>query len=55
MNGKKRGEVLVPPAAEEAEVKALALADSNVAQHLAGKTIRKIVYVKSRLLNLVVS
>jgi leucyl-tRNA synthetase len=55
VNGKKRGEVLVAPEADEAAVKALALRDANVAQHLEGKTVRKVVFVKGRLLNLVVS
>ncbi len=56
VNGKKRGEVLVAPDAEEAAVQALALQDSNVFQHItgAGKTVKKAIFVKGRLLNLVV-
>jgi leucyl-tRNA synthetase len=54
VNGKRRGEVLVPPDAEEAQVTELALRDGNVQQHVAGKSIRKSVFVKGRLLNLVV-
>ncbi len=54
VNGKKRAELSVAPEAGEDEVKALALADANVAQHLAGKPLRKAIFVKGRLLNLVV-
>ena len=54
VNGKKRGELLVAPDADEEVVKAGALADAHVAPHLHGKTIKKAIYVKGRLLNLVV-
>ena len=54
VNGKKRGEVLVAPDADEATVTALAMADANVNQHTAGKAVKKAVFVKGRLLNLVV-
>jgi len=56
VNGKKRGDVLVAPDADEALVKELALQDANVAQHIQGqgKTIKKVIFVKGRLLNLVV-
>jgi leucyl-tRNA synthetase len=54
VNGKLRGEVLAPAAAAEAEVRALAEADARVKAHLAGKTVRKVVYVPKRLVNFVV-
>jgi leucyl-tRNA synthetase len=54
VNGKLRGEVHAPAAAGEAEVRALAEAEERVRAHLAGKTIRKIVFVPKRLLNFVV-
>jgi leucyl-tRNA synthetase len=54
VNGKKRGDVLVPPDSDEALVKDLAMRDGNVLQHVQGKAIRKVVFVKGRLLNLVV-
>ena len=37
-----------------AQAKELALRDANVAQHVQDKTIRKVIFVKGRLLNLVV-
>jgi len=54
VNGKLRGEVQVAAAAAEAEVRALAEADEKVQSHLAGKTVRKVVYVPKRLINFVV-
>ncbi|MFH0953361.1 MAG: leucine--tRNA ligase [Verrucomicrobiota bacterium] len=54
INGKLRGRITVPAGATQQAVVAAAKADSSVAAHLAGKTIRKEVYVPGRLLNLVV-
>jgi leucyl-tRNA synthetase len=54
VNGKLRGEVQAAAAATEAEVRAAAEADERVQGHLAGKTIRKVVYVPRRLINFVV-
>jgi leucyl-tRNA synthetase len=54
VNGKLRGEVQAPVAATEAEVRALAEAEKGVAAHLAGKAIRKVVFVPKRLVNFVV-
>ena len=54
VNGKLRGEVQCAAAAPEAEVRALAEADEKVQAHLAGKTVRKVVYVPKRLINFVV-
>jgi leucyl-tRNA synthetase len=54
VNGKLRGEVSAPAEAGEAEVRALAEADEKVKGHLAGKTVRKVVFVPKRLVNFVV-
>ena len=54
VNGKVRGRLEVSPEAEEAEVDAAARADENVVRHLEDKTVVKVVYVKGRLLNIVV-
>jgi leucyl-tRNA synthetase len=54
VNGKLRGEVQAPVSAGEAEVRALAEAEERVKAHLAGKTVRKVVFVPKRLLNFVV-
>jgi leucyl-tRNA synthetase len=55
VNGKLRGEVQAPVAAGEAEVRALAEAEERVKAHLAGKTVKKVVFVPRRLLNFVVA
>ena len=55
VNGKLRGEVQAPVAAGEAEVRALAEREERVRAHLAGKTVRKVVFVPKRLINFVVA
>jgi len=55
VNGKLRGEVSVPVAAGEAEVRSLAEQEPRVRAHMAGKTIRKVVFVPRRLINFVVT
>ena len=52
--GKVRGRVKVAAGASEDEVLKLAKADAGVAAHLAGKSIMKVIFVKDKLLNLVV-
>ena len=53
INGKKRGEIRVPAGLAEAEVEKLALADAAVTAHLAGLTVRKVIVVKDRIVNIV--
>ena len=54
VNGKHRGDVSVPPAVTEEELKALAATHPKVAPHLADKPIRRTIYVKGRLINIIV-
>ncbi|MGB2664813.1 MAG: leucine--tRNA ligase [Candidatus Acidiferrum sp.] len=54
MNGKVRGKVRVAPGAIEDEVMKLAQADAGVAAHLTGKAVVKVIFVKDKLLNVVV-
>jgi leucyl-tRNA synthetase len=54
VNGKIRGKLEVPPHAPEDEVKALALANPGVQQHLNGKPPKKIIVIPNRLVNVVV-
>ncbi len=54
VNGKLKSEIRVPVAAAEAEVRAAAEADDKVKAALAGKTLRKFVFVPKRLVNFVV-
>lgn len=53
INGKRRGEVQVAPGTAEADVEAIALADEGVRKHLEGLTVRKVIVVKDRIINIV--
>jgi leucyl-tRNA synthetase len=53
VNGKRRGEIQAPPGASEDEVREIALADEAVMRHLAGLTVRKVIVVKDRIVNIV--
>jgi leucyl-tRNA synthetase len=55
INGKLRGSVEVPRTAAEAEVREKALALPNVAKHLEGKTVRKVIVVPGKIVNIVVA
>jgi leucyl-tRNA synthetase len=55
VNGKLRAQLTMPEGADEDFVKQAALADEKVQKHVAGKEIRKVIYVQGKLLNLVVS
>jgi leucyl-tRNA synthetase len=54
VNGKRRGEIRVARGLEPAEVEAIVMADADVQARLEGQTVRKIVVVKDRIVNLVV-
>jgi len=54
VNGKVRGEVEVSTDAPEDEVIAKAKEDENVKKYLEGQTIKKEIYVKGRLVSLVI-
>ena len=54
VNGKLRGQIVVPTTLSESESVALALADAKVSRSIAGAPIVKTVYVPGRLINLVV-
>ena len=53
VNGKRRGEISAPAGAEPADVEALVMADADIAAKLEGLTIRKIIVVKDRIVNIV--
>jgi leucyl-tRNA synthetase len=54
VNGKHRGDVSVPPAITEAELTTLATAHPKVIPHVGDKVIRRTIYVKGRLINIIV-
>ncbi len=53
INGKLRGRISVPIDTRQTEIERIALTDKKVAEWLAGKEIKKIVYVKNKILNVV--
>ena len=55
VNGKKRGEISVAKSLPPADVEAVALADPAVIQHTNGKTVKKVIVVPGRIVNIVVS
>jgi leucyl-tRNA synthetase len=54
VNGKVRARVTVPADIADDELERRALADPGVQPHLAGKTVKKVVIAKGRLVSLVV-
>ena len=54
VNGKLRGRVAVAAEADEAAVREAALADSNVQRFIEGRPVRKFIYVRGKLANVVV-
>jgi leucyl-tRNA synthetase len=53
VNGKRRDEIHVPAEADEAAIRAAALAAPNVKRHLADREPRKVIVVPGRLVNVV--
>jgi leucyl-tRNA synthetase len=53
VNGKVRGRIVVSKAASEDQIRAQALAEPRVAEHVQGKEIRKFVVVPGRLVSMV--
>jgi leucyl-tRNA synthetase len=53
VNGKRRAEITVPASADNQTVEHAALSDDGVKRHIDGKTVRKIVVVPGRVVNIV--
>ena len=53
VNGKLRGKIQVPADADQATIETMAQQDSHVQTHTEGKTVRKIIVVPGRLVNIV--
>jgi leucyl-tRNA synthetase len=54
VNGKLRDLITVPAAATQEQLEAAALASEKVRQFINGKTIKKIIVVPKKLVNIVV-
>ena len=53
INGKRRAEIRAPNEADDAAIEAIALGDDDVQRHLQGLTVRKVIVVKGRIVNIV--
>ncbi|RMH91167.1 leucine--tRNA ligase [Lysobacter pythonis] len=53
VNGKLRGQIEVAPDAARESIEAMALAEPNVAAFLAGQTVKKVIVVPGRIVNIV--
>ena len=54
INGTKREVLKISKGLSEEEVKSIVLGNENIKKHLAGKEIKKFIYIKGRLTNIVV-
>ncbi|MEI6206519.1 MAG: leucine--tRNA ligase [Desulfuromonadales bacterium] len=54
VNGKLRSKITVVSGTSEGELESLALADEKVVSFIAGKTVRKVICVQGKLVNIVV-
>jgi len=54
VNGKLRSKLMVDVNAQQTDIEPLAIADENVQRYIDGKTIRKVILVPGRLINIVV-
>ena len=55
VNGKVRSEMMVGKDTDEGKIKDLAQSDPNILKWIEGKEIKKVIYVKGRLVNIVVN
>jgi leucyl-tRNA synthetase len=53
VNGKLRGRIAVPATASEAQIRDLAHADEGVQKHTVGKSVKKVIIVPGKLVNIV--
>ena len=54
VNGKLRGKITVSADADQQAIEQAALADDNVQRHIGDKTIRKVIVVPKKLVNIVI-
>ncbi|MCK5058654.1 MAG: class I tRNA ligase family protein, partial [Candidatus Aminicenantes bacterium] len=53
VKGKLRGSIKIAPGATQEEALKIALADSTIKKHVGDGPLRKVIYVKGRILNLI--
>ena len=52
VNGKVRGKITVPVSADKVAIEAMAQEQDNVQRHLANATIKKVIMVPNKLVNI---
>ena len=55
IDGKLRDRIEVPSTIEESDAKQLAVTSPKIVNHIAGKTIKHVIYVPGRLVNVVLA
>ncbi|EWH01151.1 hypothetical protein Q427_15515 [Halomonas sp. BC04] len=55
VNGKLRARIESPADADKAAIESQALSAENVQRHIEGKTVRKVIVVPGKLVNIVVA
>ncbi len=55
VNGKLRSKIIIDKNTDKEQIEAMATEDENIKRHTEGKTIRKIIVIPERLVNIVVS
>lgn len=55
VNGKLRGEIKVKRGANQSEVVEIAKSDAKVSKYIEGKEIKKVIFVKDKIINIIVS
>jgi leucyl-tRNA synthetase len=55
VNGKLRGVITLPIDADEAKAREMAMADDKISVFVVGKALKKVVYVKGKILNFIVA
>ena len=53
VNGKLRAKITVPADISQEDIQVVGLADENVIKFIEGKTVRKVIYIPGKLLNIV--
>ena len=53
VNGKLRATIDIKPDLDDKEVEAIALSQEPVKKHIEGKTIKKVIVVKNKIVNIV--
>ncbi len=54
INGKMRGKLTLPVGLSEGEVKEIVIQDDKISKYLDGKSIVKFIYIKEKLVNIVI-